>query len=158
MSALREACIGDAAEIARLAGELGYPASEDAVRARLHSLLPLPRQRTVVAAQGDGLLGWIAMERRCTLEAGEFVEIVGLVVDAAARGMGIGRALVADAERWARTQGFAAIGVRSNVLREGSHPFYESLGYARVKTQHAYRKALQSASMDGRASDPRDRG
>jgi predicted N-acetyltransferase YhbS len=32
--------------------------------------------------------------------------------------------------------------VRSNVVRSGSHPFYERLGYARSKTQHAYRKAL----------------
>jgi hypothetical protein len=28
------------------------------------------------------------------------------------------------------------------VTREESHPFYERLGYTRVKTQHAYRKRL----------------
>jgi hypothetical protein len=32
--------------------------------------------------------------------------------------------------------------VRSNVARELSHPFYESLGYERAKTQHVYRKTL----------------
>ncbi|HEX8777263.1 MAG TPA: GNAT family N-acetyltransferase, partial [Rhodanobacter sp.] len=95
--------------------------------------------------QGDhgGLLGWIAIERRLTLESGERIEIVGLVVDAAARGTGVGRALVTDAEQWARAQGFDAIGVRSNVAREGSHPFYEALGYVRMKTQHAYRKPVK---------------
>ena len=139
---MREARAGDAAEIARLALELGYPASTEAMRARLQSLLPSPRHRIVVA-QGERLLGWIAVERRCTLESGEFVEIVGLVVDAAARGQGVGRALVADAEAWAMGQGFDAIRVRSNVARDASHPFYESLGFARTKTQHAYHKALK---------------
>jgi hypothetical protein len=28
------------------------------------------------------------------------------------------------------------------VARTESHPFYERLGYARAKTQHAYRKRL----------------
>lgn len=143
MFALHEARIDDAAEIARLAGELGYPADVDAMHARLRELLPMPRHRIVVAqGERDELLGWIAVERRLTLESGERVEIVGLVVDAAVRGSGVGRELVADAEQWALAQGFDAIGVRSNVLREGSHPFYESLGFARVKTQHAYRKVL----------------
>jgi hypothetical protein len=36
--------------------------------------------------------------------------------------------------------------VRSNVTRTESHPFYERLGYARVKTQHAYRKRLGPSS------------
>jgi hypothetical protein len=36
--------------------------------------------------------------------------------------------------------------VRSNVTRTESHPFYERLGYARVKTQHAYRKRLGLSS------------
>lgn len=139
---LREARAGDAAEIAWLALELGYPASTEAMHARLQSLLPRPQHRIVVA-QRERLLGWIAMERRCTLESGEFAEIVGLVVDAAMRGRGVGRALVADAEAWALEQGFDAIRVRSNVARDASHPFYESLGFARIKTQHAYRKALK---------------
>ena len=143
MPTLRSANIEDAAEIARLAGELGYPVAADALQARLQVLLPLPQHRIVVVqGERDGLLGWIAIERRLTLESGERIEIVGLVVDAAARGGSIGRALVADAERWALALGFDAIVVRSNVMREGSHPFYASLGYSRIKTQHMYRKGL----------------
>lgn len=143
MDVLRPACVDDAAEIARLAGELGYPVETAAMVVRLHEVLPLPQHRVTVAQDGrGGLLGWIAVERRFTLESGERIEIVGLVVDAASRGSGVGRVLVADAEQWALAQGFDAIGVRSNVVREGSHPFYESLGFARVKTQRMYRKML----------------
>jgi GNAT superfamily N-acetyltransferase len=64
------------------------------------------------------------------------------VVDARERGRGVGRRLVAAVEEWARARGLEQIAVRSNVTREESHPFYEHLGYTRVKTQHAYRKRL----------------
>ena len=69
-------------------------------------------------------------------------EIVGLVVDAAHRGRGVGRRLVAEVEAWAAARGLEVVTVRSNVARTESHPFYERLGYARTKTQHAYRKRL----------------
>jgi GNAT superfamily N-acetyltransferase len=142
---LRRACVEDAAEIARLAGELGYPAEAQTMVARLAALLPQPQQHVMVAQAADGtLLGWIAVERRLTLESGERIEIVGLVVDAAARGGGIGHVLVSDAEHWARQQGFDAISVRSNVTRLQSHPFYLRLGYVHRKTQHAYIKSLDA--------------
>ncbi|HEY8519707.1 MAG TPA: hypothetical protein VIN61_06480 [Gammaproteobacteria bacterium] len=33
--------------------------------------------------------------------------------------------------------------MRSNTARELSPPFYEALGYSRVKTQHVYTKILE---------------
>jgi GNAT superfamily N-acetyltransferase len=138
----RTACLEDAAEIARLAAELGYPATTQEIAARLTGLLPL-RHHHVVVAEGDAiLLGWIAVERRLTLESGERIEIVGLVVSSVTRRGGIGHALVADAERWALAQGFNSIAVRSNAARTEAHPFYEGLGYVRRKTQHVYSKWL----------------
>ena len=140
---LRDARLEDAAELARLASELGYPSDADSMATRLDMLLPLSGHRIVVA-QGDAgrLRGWIAVERRCLLESGECMEIIGLVVGTAARGDGIDRALVADAESWARMQGFAAIVVRSNVVRERAHAFYTGLGFTRAKSQHVYWKSL----------------
>lgn len=146
MATLRAARADDAAGIARLAGALGYPVDAGTVKARLEALLPQAGQHVVVAAGEGALLGWVAAERRLTLESGERVEIVGLVVDAAARRSGVGRALVAEAERWAQAQGFAEIVVRSNVVRAESHPFYRGLGYLCRKTQHVYAKPL---AVDG---------
>jgi GNAT superfamily N-acetyltransferase len=142
---LRNAQLVDAAEIARLADELGYPATTQDMAARLTVLLPQSHHHVVVAQGDDGLLGWIAVERRLTLESGERIEIVGLVVSTAAMRSGIGQALVADAERWALAQGFNSIAVRSNVARAESHPFHEHLGYLRRKTQHVYSKRLDLA-------------
>jgi GNAT superfamily N-acetyltransferase len=139
---LRNARVDDAAEIARLADELGYPATAMEITARLALLLPQTHHHVMVAEADGALLGWIAVERRLTLESGERIEIVGLVVSTAIKRGGIGRALVTDAERWALGQGFDSITVRSNVARTESHPFYERLGYVRRKTQHAYSKSL----------------
>lgn len=138
----RQAGADDAAEIARLAGELGYPADAPVMAVRLDALMADPR-RCVYVIEGDGrLAGWIAVERRLSLEAGERVEITGLVVDGAARRGGVGRALVATAEAWAKGQGIDIVVVRSNVQRQASHPFYEELGYVRKKSQHVYAKRL----------------
>jgi len=142
-SAIRSATVADAAEIARLSAQLGYPADEQVFAARLRRLLDSPVHAVLVAADADGpLAGFIALEQRITLELGERVEIVGLVVDGEVRRSGVGRSLVAAAERWTRDHGLAEVFLRSNIVRPEAHPFYERLGYLRTKTQHAYRKRL----------------
>ena len=142
---LRKARVEDAADVARLAGQLGYAAPVDAMRERLSALISHPDHCIAVAEHEGHLLGWIAVEHRRTLESGERVEIVGLVVDAQCRGGGVGRLLVQAAEQWASRLGFDSILVRSNVLRDASHPFYERMGYVRRKTQHFYVKTIPYA-------------
>jgi GNAT superfamily N-acetyltransferase len=140
---IRRAELADAAEIARLSGELGYPNTATEIASRLERLLVNPDHFVAVADQDEPrLLGWIAAEHRLLLEYGERVELVGLVVGAEARRTGLGRALVASAEGWARARGVRTIAVRSNAARTESHPFYEGLGYVRTKTQHSYSKSL----------------
>lgn len=114
------------------------------MRSRLQKLLPDPRHCIVLAVRDDQALGVIAAEHRLVLESGEFIEIMALVVAAQARKQGVGGLLLDAAEAWARSQGVAVIRVRSNVTRVESHPFYESHGYARKKSQHVYAKRLGS--------------
>jgi GNAT superfamily N-acetyltransferase len=140
--AIRTAALADAAEIARLSAQLGYPAGVAVFEARLRRLLDSPLH-AVLVAQGDGALAGLAgLEQRLTLENGERVEIVGLVVDADARRQGVGRALVAAAEQWTRARGLDEMFLRSNVVRPEAHAFYEGLGFTRTKTQHAYLRRL----------------
>jgi len=144
---IRRAQASDADEMARLSGELGYPMSVDEMRIRLDRLLADARHFIAVAHDGDRrLLGWMHVEHRTSVEGGERAELMGLVVDSSERRRGTGRALVDAAERWAESQGLAALTVRSNVARELSHPFYEALGYVREKTQHVYRKRLHGSA------------
>ncbi len=62
---IRVAVADDAAEIARLSGELGYPATTGQIAQRLSLLLPRGDQFIAVATDDSPQLrGWIAAERR----------------------------------------------------------------------------------------------
>jgi len=136
----------DSAQIAELSGQLGYPASAVAIASRLARLLAHPDHHCVfVAVDGEPtLLGWIHAGFSDLLEYDQRGEIFGLVVHESARGRGVGGALVAAAEQWVLEHGCAEIGVHSNVVRKESHPFYERVGYERIKSQHVYRKQIGS--------------
>ena len=133
----------DAAAIAALSGQLGYPESAEVVATRLDRLLGREDQLVLAAVADDGeLSGWIHAADQDLVEAERRCEILGLVVDGRHRRGGIGRRLVAEAERWAAGRGLRQMSVRSNVAREESHPFYQAQGYDRVKTQQVYRKPI----------------
>jgi GNAT superfamily N-acetyltransferase len=138
---VRPAAAPDAARLAALSGELGYPVDADAMSARLARLAASDRDAVLVAElPGAGVVGWIHAAEQELLESGRRCEILGLVVGVAVRRAGAGRALVAAVDTWAAGRGLREITVRSNVARAESHPFYERLGFIRHKTQHVYRR------------------
>jgi GNAT superfamily N-acetyltransferase len=140
---IRPAVLGDAPNLARLSGILGYPVDDETFAQRLGRLISRNDNIVLVAEVTPGhAVGWLHGAEQETLESGRRCEILGLVVDAAHRGQGVGRRLVAAVEEWAATRGLEQMAVRSNVVRTESHSFYERLGYVRAKTQHAYRKDL----------------
>jgi GNAT superfamily N-acetyltransferase len=141
---VRQATSDDAPSIARLSSQLGYPASDVEMHGRVCSLLNSPTHAVYVATSESSVLGWVTGELRLSLETGPRAEITGLVVDATARRVGIGRALVASIEQWALRNRVNMVLVRSNVARAESHPFYAQLGYDQVKTQHSYRRVLHA--------------
>jgi len=143
---VRRAAEHDADAVALLAGDLGYPASAETMRIRIRAVSESPSDSLFVAADSAGVsVGWLHAHAAQLIEAGFRVEILGLVVSPIARRAGIGRALVAEAERWAWSIGAEVVVVRSNVKREESHTFYSALGYIPVKTQLVYRKPLFGA-------------
>ena len=140
---VRPATRADADRLAALSSELGYPVPAAELAERLADLLIRDGDIVLVAEREPGqVVGWVHGSEQRLLESPRRCELLGLVVDARERGRGVGRRLVAAVEDWARSRGLEQMAVRSNVTRAESHPFYEHLGYARVKTQHAYRKRL----------------
>jgi GNAT superfamily N-acetyltransferase len=142
---IRRAALADAAEIARLAAQFGHPAPVRELSTRMAKLAAMPSQQLLVAEDPGAhprLLGWLQAERRLVLTAGERVEIIGLVVDTAARRRGVGTLLVNAVQEWALAAHLGQIVVRSNVVRDASHVFYLARGFSRVKTQHIYAKSL----------------
>jgi ribosomal protein S18 acetylase RimI-like enzyme len=144
MPEIRPARAADALRVAGQLAQLGYPSELDSVTRRLAGILKSAAQQILVAAPPDDsrIDGYISLERRLTLHQDEHVEITDLVVDAAARRSGLGRALVAAGEQWAAQHGLHIMVVRSNVVRPESHLFYERIGYQRTATSHVYRKQV----------------
>jgi len=139
---IRPTVLSDAAEIARLTTELGYPAETAAVTGRLARIAGQPDHLVIIAILDGTVVGWLQAHASTVLESGFRIEITGLVVDSAHRGGGIGRSLVQQAERWAAALGAGTMVVRSNLQRTDSHRFYPALGYELSKTQAVYRKQL----------------
>lgn len=140
---IRDARAGDAAELAALTTELGYPSTPAEIARRLPFVCAGDEQRLLVATDDeDHAIGWIHVALVRTLENDPHAQIVGLVVAAAARGAGIGARLVAEAEAWARGKGVSIVRVRSNVTRERTHGFYLREGYAIAKMSYQFVKNL----------------
>ena len=144
-SNIRRAAIGDAAEIAGLSRQLGYPVSEEILTERLRRALAQKDQLVLVAQVGDKICAWLQAHSTEIIESGFRVEIVGLIVDEAMRRHGLGLRLVQEAEKWAVSLGAQMVVVRTNIVRAESHLFYSALGYRQTKTQHVYRKVLDKS-------------
>ena len=145
---IRRAKADDCAEIARLATQLGYPVTPKAMGARLKRLIGSEADAVFVAQTADGaaLLGWIHAVLSQYLESDFRVEITGLIVDETVQRKGLGRALVAQVEAWARRRGAVQASVRCRTTRPEAHRFYEGLGYGQYKTQIVFRKPLSEVT------------
>jgi GNAT superfamily N-acetyltransferase len=127
--ALRPATTGDAPRIAELFTEEGYPAGATAVEARLGHFNT--DDSTVIVADHDGeILGFIALHVVARFEHDDsFVRIVALVVDSTVRDRGIGRVLMAEAERIGKERSAAFVEITAGHHRPGARHLYDSLGY-----------------------------
>jgi GNAT superfamily N-acetyltransferase len=139
---IRKAIEADSTALTRLSGELGYPATEPEIVWRLKQILPDPAHYVAVAEIDGSVIGWIAAEKRLTLESGIKFEIIGLVVNFNFHRKGVATELLNGAESWVRESGGGVVSVRSNILREESHALYLARGYSHEKTQHVYAKPV----------------
>lgn len=140
---VRPAKLADAPQLASLAAQLGYPSTGEQVRGRLGDILEDATHAILVAeGQGYRITGYIEVFPFRTIGSDPRMEIASLVVEESCRSQGVGRLLMKHAEQWGRSRGFKEAGLRSNVIRERAHRFYENLGYRVNKTQKSFRKLL----------------
>ena len=143
LAVVRRARKEDAAAIAGLAGQLGYPSTKEQVERRLERVLTDSEHALFVAEMpGERIGGWLHAFSYHVVESDPRVEVAGLVVDETQRGTGVGRLLMQSAEDWAREKSYTGVGLRSNIVRHAAHAFYQSIGYKIPKTQHVFRKEL----------------
>jgi ribosomal protein S18 acetylase RimI-like enzyme len=137
---LRPAEPSDAEAIAALFTDEGYPAGPSDIVARLERFASA-HSRVVVAEHEGALLGFIAIHALPRFEHDDrIIRILALVVDAGARERGVGRALMAEAERVGREVGAAFVELTAGHHRPEARHLYESLGYDASVTAYLRKK------------------
>lgn len=139
---IRLALKTDAPRIAGLSRELGYEISEEKTLENIKIIEKSEFEIVFVAVLNDELVGWIQMSCITRLESGTFCEITGLVIDKKQRGNGIGRQLVDTAIDWSRNHNSTTVRVRSNIVRNDAHRFYEQLGFVMLKQQKIFELSI----------------
>jgi GNAT superfamily N-acetyltransferase len=126
---IRDAVAADAAAIAGLVTQLGYPTSAALMEPRLKRVLLLSHHRIVVAESAGSVIGVAGACVDHGVELDTYGRITALAVDERWRGTGVGRLLVDQVERWCRERGADRVTLTSGHQRPESHKFYAALGY-----------------------------
>jgi len=136
----RRATAADAPAIAALFTDEGYPAGPSDIRVRL-TRFDSSTARVVVAEHEGAILGFIAVHALPRFEHDDWIlRILALVVDAGARERGVGRALMAEAERIGVEVGATFVEVTAGHHRPEARHLYESLGYDSTVTAYLRKK------------------
>ena len=126
---IRPAADADADTIAALFTDEGYPAGPSDIIERL-TRFASDHSRVLVAEHDGALLGFIALHAMPRFEHDDrILRVLALVVDAGARERGVGRALMAEAERIGADLDAAFIEITAGHHRPEARRLYESLGY-----------------------------
>jgi ribosomal protein S18 acetylase RimI-like enzyme len=106
---IREAKLGDAAGLAALMCELGYETSDAEMESRLKSILKDAAYQTFVAEVDGSVCGMIGTFAQASYEHNDpSGRILALVTSSTARRRGVGRALLAAAEKDFASKGVCA--------------------------------------------------
>jgi len=126
---IRPATTADAGRLAALLTDEGYPAGESDLAARIERF-STPDSHVLAAEASGEVIGFVAFHLIPRFETDErFARVVALVVDPGVRARGIGRRLMAEAERVAREDGAAFLEVTSGHHRPEARKLFEALGY-----------------------------
>jgi ribosomal protein S18 acetylase RimI-like enzyme len=124
--------MNDAAALAQLMCELGYETTKSEMQMRLKRITTDERCRTFAAVCDGKVCGMISTVTYPSYEHNDLSgRILALVILRPMRRRGIGRALIATAEKDFAQRGIKRVALNTRLTREDTHKFYESLGYER---------------------------
>ncbi len=129
---IRDANLTDASALAALMRGLGYKTTAAEMRRRLKPILCDVRYRTLLAEVDGKVCGMIGTFAYRSYEHNDpSGRILALVTLTTARRCGIGRALIASAEKAFAQRAITRVSLNTRFARKDAHHFYESLGYER---------------------------
>jgi GNAT superfamily N-acetyltransferase len=132
----------DVAQCLSLLAQLGYQMTLDEAMHRVDEVTATPGHQALAAETAGRIVGLLHVFARPALENPREAVVQAIVVDEAFRRAGIGRTLLAAAERWGRERDCRSVVLSSNVTRASAHAFYAALGYRISATSYVLRKDL----------------
>jgi ribosomal protein S18 acetylase RimI-like enzyme len=129
---IRVAETNDAATLAELMCELGYETTKSEMQRRMERIAADECYRTFVAVLDGNVCGMVGTLTCPSYEHNDpGGRILALATSSTMRRRGIGRALIATAEKDFAQRGIRRVALNTRLAREDAHKFYESLGYER---------------------------
>jgi ribosomal protein S18 acetylase RimI-like enzyme len=129
---IRVAEMNDAAALAHLMCELGYETTKSEMQMRMERIATDKCYRTFVAVLDGKVCGMIGTLTCPSYEHNDpSGRILALAILSTMRRRGIGRALIAAAEKDFAQRAIRRVALDTRLAREDAHKFYESLGYER---------------------------
>ena len=120
-----------AKEISNLMIELGYETTRELIENKLQFVAKSDFDKVFVAAINNQIVGVISCHLTTLFHvSGMCGRITSLVVSGNARGLGVGKALVKEADRYFTENSCIKAEVTSGEHRNEAHQFYISQGYA----------------------------
>jgi len=133
---LRPVSAADAERIAALFTEEGYPAAASTIADRIERFRAANGQ-VIVAEDAGEILGFVAVHVMPRFEHDDTIaRVLALVVDAGARGRGVGHDLMNSADTIARDAGAAFIEVTAAHHRPEARHLYEAMGFDATVTAY----------------------
>ena len=141
---IRECVPADAELIYELnQSEMGYDYSLEETQQNIKELLQSAHDKIYVAVVDSLVVGYVHANDYKLIYAPPMKNIMGIAVSSKCKRMGIGKALLAAAEAWARAGGAKGVRLVSGATRKEAHAFYERCGYSGGKHQLNYKKYFE---------------
>jgi GNAT superfamily N-acetyltransferase len=127
---IRQASLSDAFYVQKLIGQLGYPDASLEMVSQKIQLHEGGGYHLLVAEHESEVIAFISLHWFEFLHAlGKIGRITVFCVDDRYRSKGVGKTLLAEAEKYLIKQGCVKFEVTSNLARERTHQFYLQNGY-----------------------------
>jgi GNAT superfamily N-acetyltransferase len=135
---IRNITEADATAVNALSQQLGYAMPLELTLSNIKDVLAHKGHGAFVAVDENKVIGWIGVAQAIQIESAPFCEIRGLIVDEHYRGYGVGKLLIEKVKQWGKETGNKTLRLRTNLIREEAHLFYEHVGFKETKKQKVF--------------------
>jgi N-acetylglutamate synthase-like GNAT family acetyltransferase len=142
---IRAARKEDCAEITNLTNQLGYPSTLEKICEIMDLVLAHEDHQAFIAEKDKKIVGYIHLIHSMRIGSNPFVEIVAFIIDESSRSQGVGSSLICESEKWTSSMGLKDIRIRSNIIRQEAHNFFQKRGFQNIKTQEVFLKSVTNS-------------